>query len=124
MSENRMMRIFGPKWEEVTGEQIEQRNEELNDLYSSPKIVRVIESRRMRWAGMQNVSGRAEAYTGFWWENLKEKNPFRNPGIRLEDNIKMDLQEVGCEGMDQIDPAQDRDSWRALVNAVMNFRVK
>jgi len=62
-------------------------------------------------------------YRGFWWENLRERNHLENPGVRWEDNIKMDLQEVGCWGMDYIDPTQDRDSWRTLVNAVMNFRV-
>ena len=62
-------------------------------------------------------------YTGFWWGNLKGKRPFGRPGYRWEDNIKMDLQEVGCESMDWVDLAQDRDRWRALVNAVMNFRV-
>jgi len=62
-------------------------------------------------------------YRGFWWENLRERNHLENPGVRWEDNIKMDLQEVGCWGMDYIDPTQDRDSWRTFVNAVMNFRV-
>ena len=51
------------------------------------------------------------------------KRPLRRLRRRWEDNIKMDLQEVGCGGMDWIDPAQNRDTWRAFVNAVMNLRV-
>jgi len=57
---------------------------------------------------------RGEAYTGFWWGRSRR---------RWEGNIKMDLQEVGCRGMDWIELAQDRDEWRALVTAVMNLRV-
>ena len=62
-------------------------------------------------------------YTGFWWGNLRGRRQLGRPGRRWEDNIKMDLQEVGCGGMDWIELAQDRDRWRALVNAVMNLRV-
>ena len=65
--------------------------------------------------------GRGEVHTGFWWENLK--GPLGRPRCRWEDNIKMDLHEAGCWGMDWIDLAQDRDGWWALVNAVMNLRV-
>jgi len=74
-------------------------------------------------SGACSTSGRGEAYTGFWWRNLREKRPLGRPRRRWEDNIKMDPQEVGCGGMDWIELAQDRDRWRALVNAVMNLRV-
>jgi hypothetical protein len=60
--------------------------------------------------------------TGFWWENLRERDHWR-PRHRWEDNIKADLQEVKRGGMDWIELAQDRDRWRALLNAVMNLRV-
>jgi len=66
--------------------------------------------------------GRGKAYTGFWWENLRERNYLRT-SRRREDNIKIDLQEVGCECMDWIELAQDKDKWLAIVNAVMNLRV-
>jgi len=64
------------------------------------------------------------AYTGFCWGNLREREqrPHGRPRHRWEDNIKMDLQEVGCGGMDWIGLAQNRDRWWALVNAVMNLR--
>jgi len=66
---------------------------------------------------------RAEVYTGFWWGHLEDKRPLGSPRRRWEDNIKMDLQEVGYGGMAWIDLAHDRDIWRALMIAVMNLRV-
>jgi hypothetical protein len=77
----------------------------------------------MRWAGHVVRMGRGLACTGFWWGNLTGKRPLGRPRRRWEDNINMDLQEVGCGGMDWIELAQDRDRWRALVNAVMSLRV-
>jgi hypothetical protein len=61
--------------------------------------------------------------TRFLWGNLRERDPLGRPRRSWEDNIKMDIQEVGCGDSDCLDLAQDRYSWRALVNAVMNFRV-
>jgi hypothetical protein len=62
-------------------------------------------------------------FTGFWWGNLREREPLGRPRRKWKDNIKMDFQEVRCEGMEWIDLAQDRDRCRALVYAVMNLRV-
>jgi len=69
------------------------------------------------------VWGRGEACTGFCWGNLRERDHWGDPGGRWEDNIKTDLQEMGCGGMDWIELAQDRDRWRALVNTVMELWV-
>jgi len=117
-----LRRIFGPRRDDVTGEWRRLHNEELNDLYSSPNIVRVMKSRRMRWAGHVARMGEERGCIGSWWGNRREGDLGR-PRRRWVDNIRMDLQEVGCGCMDWIGLAQDRDRWRRLVSAVMNLRV-
>ena len=121
--ENRVPRIFGPKRDEVTGEWRKLQNEELNDLYSSPTIFRVIKSRKMRWAGhIARMGARIGVYRVLMGKP-EGKRPRGRPRLRWKDNIKMDLQAVGCGGMDWIDLAQNRDRWWALVIVVINLRV-
>ena len=124
MFENRVLRrIFGTKMDEVTGEWRKLHNEELNDLYCSPNIVRVIKLGRIRWAGHVAGIGESRGVYSALVGKHEGKRPLGRPKRRWEDNIKMDLQEVGCGGMDRMELAQDRDRWWALVNAVMNLRV-
>jgi len=85
--------------------------------------VRVIKSRRMRWAGHVARMGERRVVYRILVGKPEGKKPLRRHRRRWEDGIKMDLQEVGCGGMDWIELAQERDSWRALENAVMNLRV-
>ena len=118
-----LRRIFGPRRDEVTGEWSRLHNEELNDLYSSPNIVRVIRSRRMRWAGHVARMGEERGMYRVLVGKLEGKRPLGRPRRRWVDNIRVDLQEVGCGYMDWIGLAQDRDRWRTLVSAVMNLRV-
>ena len=91
--------------------------------YSSPNIVRVIKSRRMRWAGHVARMGEERGAYRFLVGKPEGKRPLGRPRRRWVDNIRMDLQEVGCGCVDWIGLAQDRDSWRTLVNAEMNLRV-
>jgi hypothetical protein len=95
----------------------------MKDLYSSPSIIRIIKSRRMRWAG----------HVALVWEKRKAyrllvvypegKRPLGKPRRRWVDNIRMDLGSVGWGDVDWIGLAQDRNRWRALVNTVLNLRV-
>jgi len=122
--ENRVLRkVFGPKRDEVTGEWRKLYNEELNDLYSLPNIVRVVKSRRMRWAGHVARTGEDRGVHRVLVGKPEGKRPLGRPRRRWEDNIKMDLQEVGRGRGDWMELAQDRDRWRALVGMVRDFRV-
>ena len=118
-----LRRIFGPRRDEVTGEWRRLHKEELNDLYSSPNIARVIKSRRMRWVGHVARMGEERRVNRVLVGKPEGKRPMERPRHRWVYNIRMDLQEVGCGYMDWIGLTQDRDRWRTLVSAVMNHRV-
>jgi hypothetical protein len=118
-----LRRIFGPRRDEVTGQWRRLPNQELNDLYSSPNIVRVIKSRRMRWAGYLERMGEEMGVYRDLVGKPEGRRPLGRPRRRRADNIRTDLQEVGCGYMDWIGLAKDTDRWRTLVSAVMNLRV-
>jgi hypothetical protein len=122
--ENRVLRrIFGPRRDEVTGEWRKLHNEELHDFYSSPSIIRIIKTRRMRWVG--HVARKGENRNAYRLSVGKPegRRPLRRPRRWSLDNIRMDLIEVGWGDVDWIGLAQDRDRWRALVNSILSLRV-
>jgi hypothetical protein len=121
--ENWVLRVFGPKRDEVTGKWRKLHNKELNDLYSLPNIVRVVKSRRMRWAGHVARMGEDKGVHRVLVGKPERKRPLGRPRRRWEDNIKIDLQEVGGGRGYWMELAQDSDRWRALVGTVTNFRV-
>jgi hypothetical protein len=118
--ENRVLgRIFGPKRDEATGGWRKLHNEELYNLYSSSSIIR-----------KENGMGRACSTNGakgnacrILVRKAEEKIPLGRRRRRWVDNVKMDIRDIGWDGMDWIDVAQDRDQWRALANTVMNLMV-
>ena len=118
MFENRILRrIFGPNRDE-NGEWRRLHIEELHTLYRSPTIVRVIKSRRLKWAGhiarMEEGRSTSKILTG----KTTVKRPLGRPR-----RIRMDLEEIGINAGNWVDSAQDRNYWRALVNAALNLRV-
>jgi hypothetical protein len=122
--DNRVLRrIFGPNRDEVMVEWRKLHNKELHDLYSSPSIIRIIKSRRMRWASHVARLGEKRIAYRLLVGKPKGKRPLGRPRRRSVDNIRMDLGEVGWGDVDWIGLAQYRNRWRALVNLVLNLRV-
>jgi len=99
-------------------------NEELHNLYASPNIIRVILSRRMRWARSVSLMGEMRNAYEILVGKSEGKCPVGRSRHRCKDNIGMNLREIGWEGMDWIHMTQDRDQWQAVVNTVMNRRVQ
>ncbi|KAJ4435967.1 hypothetical protein ANN_18590 [Periplaneta americana] len=122
---NKVLRkIFGAKRDEVTGEWRKLHNTELHVLYTSPDIIRTIKSRRLRWAGHVARMGESRNAYRVLVGRPEGKRPLRRPRRRWEDNIKMDLREVGYDGRDWINLVQDRDQWRTYVRAALNLRLR
>jgi hypothetical protein len=98
-------------------------DEELHNWYSSVNIIRILKSRRMRWAGHAAGMGVKRNSCRILVGSPEGKTPLRRPRRRWKDSIKIDLRGIRWDGMDSIDLAQDRGQWRDLVNTVMNLRV-
>jgi hypothetical protein len=121
--ENGVLRkIFGPKREE-DGSWRKLHNDELHSLYSSPNSVRVVTSRRMRRAGHVARMGEGRDVYRVLVGRSEGKIQLGRPRRRWEDNIKMDLRDIGIDGANWIQLVQDRFQWRAFVNTVTNLRV-
>jgi hypothetical protein len=116
-----LRRIFGPKREE-DGLWRKLNDDEILNQYSSPNIVRAIKSRRMRSAGHVARMGEGRGVYRVLVRSPEGKRPLGRPRRRWEDNIKMDLKEIGISGANWIPLAKDRVQWRAFVNTVMNLR--
>jgi hypothetical protein len=117
-----LRKIFGPKREEDRSWR-KLHNDELHSLYSLPNIVRVIKSRRVRWAGHVARMGEGRDIYRVLVGRPKGKRPLGRHRHRWVDNIKMDLRETGIDGANWIRLAQDRVQWWAFVNMVMNLWV-
>jgi hypothetical protein len=117
-----LRKIFGPITDKVTQGWRKLHTEELHNMYSSPSIIRMIKSRRIRWAGHVAPKGDKRNAYRILVRRPEGKMPLGRPKHRWMNNIKMYLKETGRSGMDWNDLAHDRDQWRALVYMAMNFR--
>ena len=118
-----LRRIFGSKRNEVAGEWRKLHNEELNGLYCSTNIFRVIKSRRMKWAGHVARMGERRGVHRDLVGKPEGKNHLGDPGVDGRIILRWLFRKWDVVGMDWIELTQDRDVWRVLVNAVMNLRV-
>jgi hypothetical protein len=107
----------------VTGGWRKLHIDELRDLYSSPNIIRLIKSRRMRWTGHIAPMGEKRNAYRLLVGKPEGRRPLGGPRRRWVDNVKMNLLDISWGGVDWIGLAEDRDKWRAFVNAVVNLRV-
>ena len=122
---NKVLRkIFGPKRDDQTGELRRLHNGEIHDLYGKPDIIKIVKSRKLRWAGhvtrMENERGAWKLLVG----KPEGKRPVGRRRIRWENNINHDLRKVDYTRDDWKTLAEDREVWRAYVHAVMNLRVR
>jgi hypothetical protein len=117
-----LRKIFGPKMEE-DGSWRKLHNDELHSLYSSPNVFRVIKSRKMKWVGHVAHMGEGRGVYMVLVRRPEGKRPLGRPRRKWEDNIELDLREIGIDGANWIQLAQERVQWRACVSTVMNLRV-
>jgi hypothetical protein len=101
--ENKMLRIFGPRRDEVTGDWRKLHNEELHNLYSTPNIIRMIKTRRMRWTGQVARMGETRNAYKILVGKREGKRPLGRPRCKWVDNIKIDVREKGWYGRDWIE---------------------
>jgi hypothetical protein len=120
--ENRVLKIFGPRKEE-DGSWRKLHNDELHSLYSSPNVVGVIKSRRVRWAGHVARMGEGRGVYRVFVGRPEGKRPLERPKRKWEDNVKMGLRKIRINGANWTLLAQNSVRWRAFVNTVMNLRV-
>jgi hypothetical protein len=121
--ENRVLRLYESKRDEVTAGWRRLHNEEFHNLYSSPSIIRMIKPRRMRLAGHIAQMGQKRNAYRILVGKPEGNRPLGRPRLRLVDNIKMDIRETGWSCMESIDLAQDRDQWKVPVYTVMKYQV-
>jgi hypothetical protein len=121
LREEHRLRVFENREEDRSWRKL--HNDELHSLYCSPNILRVITSRRMRWVGHVAHMGEGRGVYRVSVGRSKGKTPLGRHRHRWEDNIKLDLREIGINGVNCIQLVQDTVQWQAFVNMVMNLRV-